>query len=82
VRNSKLLGRRNAVWESSDVTDPDMPTLDHLDRALKKMDVSRLVRASYSWKTIMLEIGKCRVLCANPHQKHTIQEFGYKAWRN
>jgi hypothetical protein len=86
IRNSKLfyeyMQTQKCSWEDCEVADPDMLTLDHLDPDTKRNDVSTLVRASYSWKTIEDEIRKCRVLCANHHQKHTIQQFGYKAWRN
>ena len=33
----------------------------------KKMNVSDMIRSDYSWVTIMQEIGKCEVRCANCH---------------
>jgi hypothetical protein len=43
-------------------------------------DLSRMAHQTYSLETIKAEVAKCRVLCANHHQKHTIQQFGYKKW--
>lgn len=31
-------------------------------------------------KSLMEEVTNYRVLCANHHQKHTIQRFGYRKW--
>jgi hypothetical protein len=84
VRNSRLfyeyMKTKKCEWEGCEVSDPDMLTLDHLDPKTKRMDVSSMVRGSYAWKTILSEIEKCRVLCANHHHKFTIQQFGYKSW--
>lgn len=33
----------------------------------KKASVSNLIRSDYSWKTVLLEIEKCEVRCANCH---------------
>jgi hypothetical protein len=85
IRNSQLffeyMKNRKCEWPAGcEISDPDMLTLDHLDPKTKRMDVSRMVRGSYGWKTILSEIEKCRVLCANHHHKFTIQQFGYKKW--
>jgi hypothetical protein len=60
------------------VNDPDMLVFDHLDPQEKHDHVSTLAHSSCSLKRLQAEVAKCRVLCANHHQKHTIQQFGYK----
>jgi hypothetical protein len=57
-----------------------MLVLDHINPNDKRHHVSNMVYTSYSLKSIQEEVAKCRVLCANHHQKHTIQQFGYKKW--
>ncbi len=45
---------------------------DHLDGQIKYERIANLVRDGYSWKnTILPEIEKCRLICANCHAKHT-----------
>jgi len=39
----------------------------------KKGNVSDLIRSDYSWTTIMNEINKCEVICANCHAVRTSQ---------
>ena len=39
----------------------------------KKGNVSDLIRSDYSWTTIMTEINKCEVRCANCHAVKTSQ---------
>ena len=39
----------------------------------KKGNVSDLIRSDYAWKTIMTEIDKCEVRCANCHAVRTSQ---------
>jgi hypothetical protein len=37
----------------------------------KKESVSNLIRSDYSWETILKEISKCEVVCANCHAVRT-----------
>jgi len=39
---------------------------DHINDD-KKASVSNLIRSDYSWKTILKEIEKCEIRCANCH---------------
>lgn len=76
----ELLKTKQCEWEDCTVNDPDMLVFDHLDPRSKRREVSDMSHKSYSRKTIEAEVKKCRILCANHHQKHTIQQFGYKKW--
>lgn len=76
----EFLKNKRCEWEGCTIDDPDMLVLDHLNPSEKRLEVSRMVGCSYSLKAIQTEVAKCRVLCANHHQKHTIQQFGYKKW--
>jgi hypothetical protein len=44
---------------------------------LKENDVSALVGAAFSWSTVLTEIAKCDVVCANCHRKRTARQFGW-----
>ena len=78
----EFLKTKKCEWTGCEITDPDMLVLDHLNPIEKRDAVSKMVQQSYGLETIKAEIAKCRVLCANHHQKHTIQQFGYKKWLN
>jgi hypothetical protein len=84
LRNRKWLREylktKQCEWEGCTVNDPDMLVFDHLDPREKLDHVSTLAGSSCGLKTLQAEVAKCRVLCANHHQKHTIQQFGYKKW--
>ena len=48
---------------------------DHIDPHGKHSGISYLVRIGYSWEhSILPEIGKCRLLCANCHALHTQEQ--------
>ncbi len=57
----------------------DMRTFefDHLDPATKLFNISQAVRQGYRWPAVVMEIKKCRILCANCHKKHTATQFGW-----
>lgn len=50
---------------------------DHIDPKEKKFSVSQAVRLGYRWEAVILEIQKCRILCANCHKKHTASQFSW-----
>lgn len=52
---------------------------DHRDPAKKRQGVAALVRSGMPWRTIMAEIEKCDVRCANCHRRRTGEMFG--SWR-
>jgi hypothetical protein len=76
----EYLSTKQCEWDGCNVSDPDMLVLDHLDPRQKRYEISNMVQRSFGLKTIQEEIAKCRVLCANHHQKYTIQQFGYRKW--
>lgn len=84
LRNRKwlqeFLKSKQCEWEGCTVNDPDMLVFDHLNPAEKREYVSVMVHNSFGLKSIQEEVAKCRVLCANHHHKHTIQQFSYKKW--
>ena len=50
---------------------------DHIDLSTKHKNISEMVKNNYSLNAILLEIEKCRVLCANCHRRHTAKQFGW-----
>jgi hypothetical protein len=76
----EFLKSKQCEWEGCAINDPDMLVLDHINPAEKRDHVSTMVHSSFGLKSIREEVAKRRVLCANHHQKHTIQQFGYKKW--
>ena len=54
--------------------------LDHDDPAEKVANVGRLVTLSLPWPTVLAEIEKCSVRCANCHRRRTAEAFGW--WRS
>lgn len=77
----EYLKTKGCEWEGCTVSDPDMLVFDHLNPEEKRDHVSTIVHNSWGLKSVQEEVAKCRILCANHHQKHTIQQFGYKKWR-
>ncbi len=56
-------------------TDPIVLEFDHLRD--KRMNVSKLVLAGYPKETILEEISKCVVRCANCHRRKTAKDQGW-----
>lgn len=52
---------------------------DHV-RGNKSGNISRMVGLGYSWSTILVEIAKCEVRCANCHRIRTNERQGW--WRH
>ena len=53
---------------------------DHINPSLKSFGIARAIGDGMKWDNILIEIQKCRILCANCHKKHTAGQFGwYKA---
>ena len=59
------------------------PNTKYRDRNGKSVDIAKMALASgknsleksrYSMKTILLEISKCEILCANCHREHTFPD--------
>lgn len=48
---------------------------DHIDRALKEFEISRMFR-NRSRKSVILELDKCQLLCADHHREKTSEEMG------
>jgi len=57
-----------------------MLVFDHINPSEKRQHGSNMAHTPFSLESLQAEVAKCRVLCANHHQKHTIQQFGYKRW--
>ena len=46
---------------------------DHV-KGKKRITISKAIRFGYSWETIIKEIAKCVVRCANDHRRKTARE--------
>jgi hypothetical protein len=55
--------------------DPCCLDFHHLDPTLKSYSFGRLKKKAYAKKTILAEINKCIILCANCHRKLHAKRF-------
>lgn len=60
-------------------TDSRVLQFDHV-RGEKRGEVPAMVNAGYGWDTILEEIAKCEIRCANCHTRKTAEERGF--WRS
>ena len=51
-------------------SDPLVLEFDHV-RGRKRLNVSDLLNRDYPWSTVLREIEKCEVVCANCHRRRT-----------
>ena len=54
---------------------PQALEFDHIDRSKKKFGMNKAYK--YKWSTIMEELEKCVILCANCHRKKTVEDKDY-----
>ena len=54
---------------------PQALECDHIDRSKKKFGMNKAYK--YKWSTIMEELEKCVILCANCHRKKTVEDKDY-----
>lgn len=55
--------------------DPIVLEFDHVDRKKKLRNVARFISGHWSWKTVLVEIGKCEIRCANCHRRKTYRQM-------
>jgi hypothetical protein len=60
-------------------SDPVVLEFDHV-REKKEWDIAKMLTQAYSWDTILKEIAKCDVRCANCHKRRTAKQFGYYSY--
>jgi len=65
---------KNNPCEVCGESDPVVLEFDHKEPAQKTKTIARFLSGHASWNTILKEINKCRVLCANCHRRHTYQQ--------
>ena len=59
-------------------SDPVVFEFDHVDPTTKKYQIGDML-GSYNWSTILTEIEKCVIRCANCHRRRTA---GQRGWRS
>jgi len=61
------------------IDDSRVLEFDHLPQFKKDFDISRSISGSTrSWKSILNEISKCEVVCANCHRIRTMTRGSYR----
>lgn len=55
--------------------DPIVLEFDHKERGDKFKQVSQMLSGHYSWNSLLKEINKCDIRCANCHRKKTYLQF-------
>jgi len=94
-RNIRVLRERGRAWRrrlweyllqhpciQCGESDPVVLDCDHRDPATKRRSVSLLARSGYPWATVLAELAKCDVRCANCHRRRTAAQFDWPKLRH
>ena len=57
--------------------DPIVLDFDHIDPKEKTRSIAKFMSGHNSWESILLEIGKCEIRCANCHRRKSHKQFNY-----
>lgn len=57
-------------------TDIVVLEFDHREPSTKRAKIANIL-GSWNWETVMIEIDKCDVRCANDHRRRTSEQFGW-----
>jgi hypothetical protein len=57
-------------------SNPLMLDLDHIDRSTKKGAPATMITSGHNWTSVLKEIDKCQVVCANCHRVKSVIEDG------
>jgi len=59
------------------ISDPRVLDFDHINSSEKSFGIARALTNTLDWRKILVEIKKCRILCANCHRIRTAEQFGW-----
>jgi hypothetical protein len=89
-RNNRVLRVRGGRWMrrlfdhlighpcvDCGASDPVVLEFDHVDPSTKREAVGFLARSGYPWPTVLAELDKCQVRCANCHRRRTAVQFDW-----
>ena len=57
--------------------DPIVLDFDHINPSKKFKPISIMLSGHYSWKSVLKEIQKCEIRCANCHRRKTYLQFKF-----
>lgn len=57
--------------------DPLVLEFDHVDRTTKVSTLCTMATRGYAWTTVLAELAKCEVRCANCHRRRTAAQFDW-----
>ena len=55
--------------------DPIVFEFDHKDPSIKFKPISKMLSGHYSWNSLLKEIEKCEIRCANCHRRKSYYQF-------
>lgn len=61
-----------------DCGETDIVVLDFDHQRDKRLNIAHMINRGHSWDSIVAEIKKCEVVCANDHRRRTARAFGWR----
>jgi hypothetical protein len=61
-----------------DCGETDIVVLDFDHQRDKRFNIAAMIADGHSWSSILAEIEKCEVVCANDHRRRTARVFGWR----
>jgi hypothetical protein len=89
-RNGQLLRARRVEWQrrlweyllhhpcvDCGERDPLVLEFDHVQPTAKHLALNEMVQRGFAWSTVVAELEKCEVRCANCHRRRTAAQFNW-----